>query len=87
MPKTQEDYAAAAAIALERYSPNTYGILEKRSRDASGLDRKTLKNIRRWMIDNGFATHEYVGHFSGKPGDATHGATKKFVSAVAAKLR
>ena len=87
MPKTPDDYAVAALIALERYGPDTYKTLEKRSRDTSGLDRKTKANMRSWMITNGFATDAYVGHLSGKPGDATHKATKRFVGAVSAKLR
>jgi len=87
VPKTPDDYAVAALIALERYGSDTYKTLEKISRDTSGLDRKTRANMRHWMIINGFATDAYVGHLSGKPGDATHKATKKFVGAVAALLR
>ena len=88
MPKTQNDYAADALRALEGYSPNTFQILEKICFSDKALRKDTLKNMRQWMIDEGFATDAYVGHLSRpKPGSATHKQTQNFVKAVAARLR
>lgn len=83
MPK-EDEYAGQAVKGLQ-YSPDTYSRLEWKCRGTS--DEETRKNMREWMKRHGFATGEYVGHLSGKPGDATSPKTDKFIKAVAKRMR
>lgn len=87
MPKLPNDYAADALRALEGYSPNTFQVLEKKCFSDKGIRKETLRNMRQWMIDEGFATDAYVGHLSKPKGGAIHKQTDNFVKAVAARLR